>query len=166
MSYNANGAESLIDLIMATLGSARSTYLFRSILRERKLKRHKKESIKATLFRLRSKGYAEKSSEGWSITPKGKLFLNNKKTRQLMGYLESPFQKNSSNHIIISFDIPEKNRILRNWLRNQIKIFGYKMLQQSLWIGPGPLPAAFIKRLENLNIRKNIKTFRITKGGN
>jgi len=60
-------------------------------------------------------------------------------------------------------DIPEQNRILRNWLRNQIKIFGYKMLQQSLWIGPSPLPPPFLKRLEDLNIRKNVKTFKITK---
>ena len=52
---------------------------------------------------------------------------------------------------------------MRRWLRNQIKIFGYKMLQQSLWLGPGPLPPAFLKRLEDLKIRKNVKTFKITK---
>jgi hypothetical protein len=40
------------------------------------------------------------------------------------------------------------------------------MLQQSLWIGPGPLPGSFLKRLEDLNIRKNIKTFKITKKNN
>src|SRR3989344_3311600 len=44
--------------------------------------------------------------------------------------------------------------------------FGYKMLQQSLWIGPGPLPARFLKCLEELKIRKNIKTFKITKRNN
>ena len=60
-------------------------------------------------------------------------------------------------------DIPEKDRFMRHWLRNKIKIFGYKMLQQSLWIGPGPLPSSFLKRLEDLDIKKNIKIFKITK---
>jgi len=78
----------------------------------------------------------------------------------------STFPENSPHSMIISFDIPEKDRTMRRWLRNQIKIFGYKMLQQSLWIGPGPLPSSFLERLENLKIRKNIKTFKITKSNN
>lgn len=153
-------AESLVDLLMATLESARSVRRFRSILFERKLERYKKESIKVTLSRLHKKGYLENSTLGWSITKKGKEY--NKNIRQL-SYMTSPFKEKAPDGTIISFDIPEKNRIIRNWLRNQIKIFGYKMLQQSLWIGPGPLPSSFFKRLDNLNIRKNIKTFKIAK---
>src|SRR3989344_5467350 len=126
-----NYSESIADLIMATLGSARSVHQFRSILFERKLKRYKKESVRVALSRLHSKRYIEKSTSGWLITKKGKSHAEN---IRLLCYIKSPF------NMIISFDIPEKNRIVRNWLRNQIKIFGYKMLQQSLWIGPGPFP--------------------------
>ena len=158
MSIKESYTESLVDLLMATLGSARSTHIFKNILFKRKLKRYKKESIKVTLSRLHSKGYVKKSFSGWSLTQKGE---NHIKKPNLMDYFASPFAENSYPNIIISFDIPEKNRKVRNWLRNQIKIFGYKMLQQSLWIGPGPLPATFLKRLEDLKIRKNIKTFKI-----
>lgn len=35
------------------------------------------------------------------------------------------------------------------------------MLQQSLWIGPGPLPEEFIKRLKDLKIKDCIKIFKI-----
>ena len=49
-----------------------------------------------------------------------------------------------------------------DWLRNQLKIFGYKMLQQSLWQGPGPLPIEFRKRLDDFGIKKNVKTFKMT----
>ena len=151
---------SLTDLLIATLASGRNTRLFHKILREREFKRYKKESVRVALSRLHKKGYVENLSLGWSATRKGREYL--KRTR-LLGYIASPFKENQSVHTIISFDIPEKNRFIRHWLRNQIKIFGYKMLQQSLWIGPGPLPSSFLKRLENLNIRKNIKTFKITK---
>ena len=148
---------------MATLNSAGSTRRFYAIIREREFKRYKKESVQITLSRLRKKGYVNIASSGWSITQKGKKFL---KTTNLLSYIISPFTENSLSNMIISFDIPEKDRVLRNWLRNQIKIFGYKMLQQSLWIGPSPLPSLFLKRLEDLNIRKNIKTFKITKSNN
>ena len=160
MSYNS---PSIGNLLMATLNSAGSTRRFYAIIREREFKRYKKESVQITLSRLRKKGYVNIASSGWSITQKGKKFL---KTTNLLSYIISPFTENSLSNMIISFDIPEKDRVLRNWLRNQIKIFGYKMLQQSLWIGPSPLPSLFLKRLEDLNIRKNIKTFKITKSNN
>lgn len=150
---------SITDLVLATLLSSRNTYLFRKILRERQFKRLKKESVKMAFTRLHQKDLIKRVEKGWVITPEGKKYLEESR---LMGYIPSPFTSESEKHItIISFDIPEKNRKVRNWLRNQLKIFGYKMLQQSLWIGPGPLPQKFFQRLEKLNIRKNIKTFRI-----
>ena len=148
---------------MATLGSGRSVRKFRSILYERKLERYRKENIQVALYRLRSRGYVDNSEKGWLITKKGKTHM---KDTRLLSYIPSPYDKNRPASMIISFDIPEKNRKVRNWLRNQIKIFGYTMLQQSLWIGPGPLPKEFLRRLEELSIRKNIKTFKITKGAN
>jgi DNA-binding transcriptional regulator PaaX len=163
MAYKEKYSEGLVDLLIATLGSGRNAHRFYSIIRERKFNRYKKESVRVTLSRLHKKGYVGNSSLGWLITKKGKTYFKNKK---LLDYITSPFEENSSAHTIISFDIPEKNRFIRYWLRNQIKIFGYKMLQQSLWIGPGPLPPSFLKRLEDLNIRKNIKTFKITKKNN
>ena len=160
MSYNS---PSIGDLLIATLCSAKSTHRFHAIIREREFKRYKKESIQVALSRLHKKGYVENSNSGWSITDKGK---RRTKSVSLLRYMVSPFTENSPHNMIISFDIPEQNRSARHWLRNQIKIFGYKMLQQSLWIGPSPLPSAFLKHLEDLNIRKNIKTFKITKTNN
>jgi len=155
MSYKEN---SLTDLLIATLASGRSVRRFHSILSERKFSRYKKESVSVALSRLHSKGYVNKSALGWSLAQKEKPSLRNE---ALFGYISSPFSKNGPSNTILSFDIPETDRAKRNWLRNQIKIFGYKMLQQSLWIGPGPLPANFLKRLADLDIRKNIKTFKI-----
>lgn len=151
---------SITDLILATLGSGRSVRKFRSILFERKLKKYKQGSVQVALSRLQTKGYVDNSTAGWSITKQGQDYVKN---NHLLSYLNSPFKESSPAHTIIAFDISEKDRVLRRWLRNQLKIFNYKLLQQSLWIGPGPLPASFLKRLEELNIRKNVKTFKITK---
>jgi DNA-binding transcriptional regulator PaaX len=151
---------SLPDLLIATLASGRNLYLYKAILRERRLQRYKKENIGVALGRLSSRGLVQSSSKGWFLTNKGKDF---RRSSQLLDYFPSPFNDSSSPNTIIAFDIPEKRKHVRNWLRNQIKIFGYKMLQQSLWIGPGPLPEKFLKRLEDLKIRKNIKTFRINR---
>ncbi|MBI2631338.1 hypothetical protein HYW73_03985 [Candidatus Nomurabacteria bacterium] len=155
-----NYSPSIADLLVATLASGRSTRRFYSILRERKFKKYSEGSLRVTLSRLHKRGLMQSSPSGWSLTTTGKL--HSKKIKSF-GYISSPFKKDSPNAVILSFDIPEPDRILRRWLRNQIKIFGYTMLQQSLWIGPGPLPHSFLKRLEELGVRKNIKTFSIVK---
>jgi DNA-binding transcriptional regulator PaaX len=160
MSYNI---PSIGDLLIATLCSARNTRKFHSIIRKREFNRYNKESVRVALSKLHNKGYVDNSVSGWLITKKGKKYSQNVKP---LSYITSPFTENSQPSMIISFDIPENNRAVRHWLRNQIKIFGYKMIQQSLWIGPSPLPAVFLKRLEDLNIRKNVKTFKITKTNN
>jgi DNA-binding transcriptional regulator PaaX len=152
--------ESIGDIIIAMLLSNRSSYQFKKIIEKRELARYKKESIQIALSRLRKTGYIIKSVDGWSAAEKSKLYsLKNK----LFSYFISPFNKDSQINNIVSFDIPEINRIKRNWLRNQLKIFGYKMLQQSLWLGPGPLPAFFIKRLSELEIKNSVKIFKINK---
>lgn len=161
MSYNS---PSIGDLLIATLCCAKNTRRFYSIIREREFNRYKKESVRVALSKLRAKGYVNNSASGWIITKKGRKY-SYRDTRPL-SYIASPFAKNSQPSMIISFDIPENNRAVRHWLRNQIKIFGYKMLQQSLWIGPSPLPPSFLKCLEDLNIRKNVKTFKIKKMNN
>ena len=148
------------DLLIATLLSNRNIKTFYSILKKQEFERFRKESVAVSLSRLHKNGYLKRNENGWLLTQKG--ILRNKKT-YLVSYISSPFKENSLVNTIISFDIPGSQRSTRDWLRNQIKIFNYKMLQQSLWIGPGPLPSKFIKRLEELKIRKNIKIFSIKK---
>jgi len=155
--YNeGNYNPTITDLLIATLGSARSTHKFYSIIRERGFQRYKKESVQVALYRLKKKGYTSHISGHWHLTKKGKHYARN---NELLSYIQSPFNNNTESITIVSFDIPESDRTLRRWLRNQIKIFGYKMLQQSLWIGPGPLPVSFLKRLKDLGIREKVKIF-------
>lgn len=160
MSNKYSYGESIGNLIIAMLSSHRSSYRFHKILNELESERYKEKSVRVTLSRLHKKGYLSNSKNEWSLTKEGKLYSG---SMLLFAYIPSPFDKSSPTNTILSFDIPEKNRHKRNWLRNQLKIFNYKMLQQSLWIGHGPLPKIFLDRLNNLEIRNNIKIFSINK---
>ena len=125
---------SISDLILATLFSARSTYTFNKILKSEYNSRINEGSLSTTLARLHRNNYVERSTDGWRITDEG--IVESKRLSSL--YIVSPFNHDSEHNTLVSFDISENNRKTRSWVRNQLKIFNYKMLQQSLWVGPGP----------------------------
>ena len=147
------------DFLIAFLCSARSSKRFFQILNERACKKRSRNSTQGTLNRLKKKGFITNNKNGWSITENGKSYYEKK---LLLSPLISPFPKNSPKNILFAFDIPENNRHLRNWLRQQLKIYGYKMVQQSLWQGPGPIPKEFKERVRKLDIVKNIKLFNLS----
>ncbi len=144
------------DYIIAFLSSARSTRVFHRILREKRIKRYKTGSVYAELSRLKKKQLINQNNKGWFLTEKGKIY---KKPYSPLEYISSPFTKESPKNIIVSFDIPETKRHARRWLRNQLKIFGYTMLQRSLWKGPGPLPKECLSRIQKLGIKDSVKFF-------
>lgn len=47
---------------------------------------------------------------------------------------------------MIVFDIPEKKRKYRDYLRKMLKALGFKELQKSTWVTPYPIPD-FLKEL-------------------
>ena len=155
----------IADLLIATLTSNHNVCTFRKILRDRQLARYRASSIQTTLSRLHGKKYISSSKGGWHLTEQGKNYYQKRKTT-ILSYIPSSFNDKSPQNTIVAFDIPESNRKIRNWLRNQLKIFNYKMLQQSLWIGPGPLPPLFKKQLNKLEIKDNVKIFFIKKTTN
>lgn len=54
---------------------------------------------------------------------------------------------------IVFFDIPEKNRTYRDYLRKILKLIGFHELQKSIWVYPHPVPSF----LKNLILHKDIK---------
>ncbi|MBN2094372.1 MAG: CRISPR-associated endonuclease Cas2 [Candidatus Zambryskibacteria bacterium] len=61
------------------------------------------------------------------------------------------------------FDVPESKRAERNWLRWHLKEFQYHMIQQSVWVGPSPLPKKFKEHIKNMKLDKCIKIFKLAK---
>lgn len=66
---------------------------------------------------------------------------------------------------IISFDVPERERCKRSWLRHAIIQLGFSMVHQSVWLGKTKLPQAFLDDLSRLQMLDYIHIFEITKGG-
>jgi DNA-binding transcriptional regulator PaaX len=119
-----------------------------------------KVSIQTSLTRLSKKGFVNNNKDGWMITENGRKYL----AADSLVEFKSPFAKDAKRDLLLMFDIPEDCRHYRNWLRDHLKVFGYKMIQQSVWAGPSPLPKEFKKYIKQLGLQKNIRTFRLAKG--
>ncbi len=99
-----------------------------------------------------------------------KLQISNKGKSKLEQLKESlPDRHYSSEYqnifTIISFDIPEKLRRKRNWLREVIKNLKFEMVHQSVWIGKAKIPEKMVLDLEDLKILEYIEIFEISKTG-
>ena len=121
--------------------------------------------------KLKSQGLLAVKQEGdkklFDITKKGlsKLAsLELKGTRRLPDsslYSVSP----SKQPVIISFDIPEKQRRKRGWVREVLKRLGLKMIHKSVWIGMVRIPEEFFEDLKLLGLLDHIEIFEVGKSG-
>jgi len=63
--------------------------------------------------------------------------------------------------LIIIFDIPEKKKRYREWLRTELVGFGFTLIQKSVWLGPA-LPKEFVEYLNEVKLLKHVRFFRAT----
>ncbi|MFA7000043.1 MAG: CRISPR-associated endonuclease Cas2 [Candidatus Paceibacterota bacterium] len=125
---------------------------------------YKKQSINNAIYRLSKNGYITKENDSFLILPKGRKYIENRKVRMVT--FESPFKKESPKNLLVMFDIPESKKAEREWFRFQLRQFGYKMIQRSVWVGPSPLPKEFLDYVKSLNLKNCIKTFKLEKSYN
>jgi len=118
----------------------------------------KRRSINKSTYNRNLKRLAEK---GIIKVDNGSININREKLNEFYKYKLIYKKPENKSKIIIIFDIPEKERQTRNWLRNQIKLWGFTMIQQSVWLGTAPLPEEFQERAKLLNIKKYIKIFNV-----
>lgn len=122
------------------------------------------------LNKLKNQGFIQKKKDGkisfWKITKKGlkklKIIKNNSH------YYSKKFKYkivDDDKMKIIIFDIPEKERRKRDWLRFALGALEFSLLQQSVWIGNKKIPEDFLYDLQKLKILPYIHIFEITKQG-
>jgi len=108
----------------------------------------------------------DKNNPILKLTLKGKNCINLLKTRKADALPVLSYEKSTTDKfIIIIFDIPEKIRRKRNWLRSALGNLGLKMIQKSVWIGKIKLPKAFLEDLKRLELIDFVEIFEITKTG-
>ena len=130
-----------------------------------------KHVLSSTLYRLRKDGLIAKSGPDrksqWTITLKGKTFLwdatQRKSAPPHLEYAALP----PSDHIVrlVSFDIPEKQRQKRDWLRSELLQCEYRMLHRSVFIGNRPLPEELMKEVTSLNLMRHLQIVSIDRKG-
>lgn len=129
----------------------------------------KKQRFYSLIYQLKKSGLIEeitkRNKKVLSLTHKGrekyvvlKDYLLTKPKRQYLSVAGDTW-------VIVAFDIPEKERGKRGWLRDILKILGFEMLQKSLWIGKKKIPKDFLNELFRLNLVDHIEIFEITKTG-
>src|SRR3989338_9314236 len=115
----------------------------------------KKEIIATTIWRLKKQGLVEKDRNKYFTTGKGKKYLEKIISRFSSthpahgGYNDNQIKKQL---IILVFDIPEKQKGKRVWLRGELRLLDFEPLQKSVWIGKGPLPPKFIHKITSIGI--------------
>ncbi|MDO8493104.1 MAG: hypothetical protein Q7S19_00965 [bacterium] len=168
-----------IDLLFATfVKSSKSDYRAlkrfkfktHNTLAEEILKKRERRRFDVLVSRLCSEGLVKKVTEGdkvaITITSKGReraRELTKKADRSLpAGRYEIEQGKTVT---IVSYDIPERERRKRSWIRSVLSRHEFTMLHQSTWVGTVQLPEEFMEDLRGLGMTSFVEIFSVSKSG-
>lgn len=134
--------------------------LWRQLLGKDASYKFSRPTFSTILSNLREDGFIDRRGPRkrsvWIITNKGLREIKKKSP-------EAPVKDGIPR--IVSFDIPEKERKKRRWIREALFEHGYQSLQKSVWIGFSPFPENFFDDLDLLSLRDCIHVFSIDKIG-
>lgn len=123
--------------------------------------------ISKLLSKLKHEGLVAKTAGGrakWKTTLAGLMHI--RKSAQRNTYLPKTFVAKQSRELkLVIFDIPEKDKGKRDWLRDVLKNLGFVKLQQSVWAGRAVLPEAFFDALRALGLLSYVEILAVTKTG-
>jgi len=113
---------------------------------------------------LKREGFIEKQSGKdsifWKITASGLKKLVSMKENKTNYEAEKDDKLK-----IITFDIPETLKKQRVWLREALRMLGFKMLQKSVWVGKSKIPEQFLFDLRKNNILSCVHIVEVGKSG-
>ena len=128
-----------------------------------KLARAEKQRFYNLRSKLKREGLVKRTPRGiWRLTQKG-IDWSRAIAKRLPArtYAVQP----SRELTLIIFDIPERERQKRVWLRAVLKRLRFRMLQKSVWIGKVQLPEEFLDDLKRLRLLPYVEILLITKTG-
>jgi len=181
LDYLQMQAEGTVDLIDTLLSDRRTAMMkarrslvhgppkfekrWADVYRERR-------SFHSLMNRLKRDGLITKKGEGrgsdWHITKAGVRHLERlKENPRVSTQLPSRryAKKKSASLVIVTFDIPERERRKRNWLRVQLVALGFEMLQKSVWIGKVQIPDDLVIDMKKCDLIPCVHILSIHKSG-
>lgn len=121
----------------------------------------RERTLRSTLTRMKKEGLLHNKNRIWSISSEGRelLDLGKEKIKKFFRPESIIDNREKPRKLIIIFDIPEKRKRYREWLRTELVGFGFNLIQKSVWFGPG-LPKEFIEYLDEVGLLKHVRFFR------
>lgn len=159
----------------ASIGSFE--YQFAKLHAKRLVGREKRELEKKTrqrfysmISKLKEDGLLEKArgDDGTflRITPLGKRKFDILAAKKSDALPDPRYPKSKDgSHVIVAFDVPEKERRKREWLRCALKNLEFQLIQQSVWIGKTKIPKGFLEDLRDMKLAGYVEIFEISKKG-
>lgn len=174
-----NGAETTVGVFETfSDGKQASQRKFRRLMREgpKQFKTdladmyRKRKKFYNVLNYLKREGLVQKKSHGrvsvWKVTGIGSKYLKILKERGLFFQSRANFLPSAGNGItVIAFDVPEKERKKRNWIRISLVNMEFSSLQKSLWIAHGSVDEEFIHALRERDMMDYVHIFSVDKKG-
>jgi len=130
-----------------------------------------RDKFNKLVYKLKKDGLIKKKGRGakavYSITNRGLKKLENlKEKKNDLSFPKVDYPEPKGKIIIlISFDIPERNRRKRDWLRKVLVYLKFKQIHRSVFVGKGKLPEEFIDDLERLQLNSFVEIVKIGKSG-
>lgn len=113
----------------------------------------KKETIRANLYRLKKQGLITED-------PQEKTYYLTSQGKEILEYLQDRYwisKKRWDRKLrIVIFDIPEKRKKWRDYLREQLLFLQFHQLQKSVYIGKYPLPEGVYKEINEAGLDQYI----------
>lgn len=136
-------------LILEELLAGRGRRL-KSQLREPRvnLVKLKEGNIRTIISRLKYKGLIQKDGTAYRITDAGSNYLKNQNNKE---------KSWDGKWRMVFFDIPEKQRKHRNWIRAYLDRIEYRPLQKSVFLGKHPFEETFFSELMEKNLYKYVR---------
>lgn len=127
--------------------------------------RIEKQKFYSLLNHLKRQGLVEKNSNSsgilWKITAAG---LDKLKLFEERGGVDYEIARDDKLKIVL-FDIPEKEKWKRAWIREALKFLRFKMLQKSVWIGKSRIPERFLEDLRTRHLLGCVHILEVGKAG-
>ncbi len=111
----------------------------------------KKAYLKKGIKKLQKYGIVQESNGFIKLTSKGKSLAN-----RIMGFKKVLDTKWDGKYRMVIFDIPEKQRHHRDWLRTELYYLEYIQLQKSVFISKYPLTPEIIKEIKRREIDEGV----------
>lgn len=135
-----------------------SSRIFENSSLPKKKSKFKETAIRQSIWRLKKLGFVEKKEGKIALTLAGKILakyiINRKKILN---------KKWDGKYRVVIFDIPEKQKETRNWLRKELYLLNYKKLQMSVFISKYSLTEDLIKEIKRRKIGNYVNYLLVNK---